>query len=133
MKKLTQKPPSSGNPAKEFAAAKDRSENALLAVAATIRGRRANPDPSSYTSRIVGDSVKIISKIHEECGELIEAGELLGRGKTRNDVIWEAADLLYFVLVYLENKDIEITDVLAELMRRRTSQKEGQRYPPIPD
>ena len=126
-RKLSRKPATQENPAKAFAA------NPLLEVAATIRERRINPDPSSYTSKIVRDPEKIISKINEECGELIEAGELMGRGKTRADVIWEAADLLYFFLVYLENKDIGVEDVLNELKRRRTTEKKDQRYPPISD
>ena len=119
------------NPSKEFASAKK--EDPLLIVAATIKERRIKPDPSSYTSKLVRDAGKITSKINEECGELIEAGELLNRGKTRDNVIWEAADLIYFVLVYLENKGIEVTEVLDELKRRRTTEKKGQRYPPISD
>lgn len=128
MRKTSKEPEQAAgkDPKKVFRDAKDKSENALLEVAAVIRQRRLEPDPSSYTSRIVNDREKIAAKVMEECGELLEA-------ETKKDVVWEAADLMYVVLVYLENRAVEITEVLDELMRRRTSKKDGQRYSPIPD
>ncbi len=83
--------------------------NALLEV---IRDRKINPTQSSYTSSIVNDRSKIIAKLREECEELIEA-------EKPSDIKWEAADLLFFMLVYLENRGILFEDVLAELKRRR--------------
>ncbi|MBI2079959.1 phosphoribosyl-ATP diphosphatase, partial [Candidatus Micrarchaeota archaeon] len=48
----------------------------------------------------------------EECEELIEA-------QTKSQIKWEAADLLYFMLVYLKNRGVEFEEVLKELRRRR--------------
>jgi len=91
---------------------------------AAIRERQRNPDPSSYTSKLLGDPRKIRKKIIEEAVELITA-----RGE---NIIWEAADLLYFVQLYLVNRGVEIEDVLGEIMRRRMSEKKNERYSSIP-
>jgi phosphoribosyl-ATP pyrophosphohydrolase len=89
-----------------------------------IRERQRNPDPSSYTSKLLGNPRKIRKKVIEEAVELITA-----RGR---NIIWEAADLLYFVQLYLVNRGVKIEDVLAEIMRRRVSEKKNERYSPIP-
>ena len=54
----------------------------------------------------------IIEKLREELEELIEA-------KNRKDIKWEAADLIYFLLVYLENRNMQWSEVLKELRKRR--------------
>lgn len=81
-----------------------------------IRKRRQRPCKGSYTSSIVRNKRAIISKLREECKELIEA-------KTRKNTVWEAADLLYFMLVYLEYNNINFSEVLKELRRRRSKHK----------
>ena len=77
-----------------------------------IKNRKQNPNKNSYTSKIVTDKSEVIAKLREECEELIEA-------EKPTDIKWEAADLLYFMLVYLENRGVAFEDVLAELKRRR--------------
>ncbi|MFC2164486.1 bifunctional phosphoribosyl-AMP cyclohydrolase/phosphoribosyl-ATP diphosphatase HisIE [Acidobacteriota bacterium] len=75
-----------------------------------IEDRFRNPVPDSYTAQLTGS--KVANKIREESEELVEAGE-------REDIIWEAADLLYFVSVLLAQNEITFADVLRELRRRR--------------
>ena len=77
-----------------------------------IRDRKINLKKDSYTSKIVNDRNAIIEKLREECEELIEAQE-------KKDITWEAADLLYFMLVYLENRGVTLEEVSKELKKRR--------------
>lgn len=74
-----------------------------------IAERFANPVPGSYTATL--DSKRVREKVMEEAEELCEAAE-------KDEVIWEAADLLYFVSVLLYREGVEWKDVLAELDRR---------------
>ena len=75
----------------------------------TIAERFANPKPGSYTATL--DSKRVREKIEEEAEELCEAD-----GK--DEVIWEAADLLYFVRVLMYKEGVNWNDIYSELDRR---------------
>lgn len=75
----------------------------------TIQERFANPRPGSYTATL--DAKRVREKVEEEAEELCEAD-----GK--NEVIWEAADLLYFVSVLMYKENVNWQDVYDELDRR---------------
>jgi phosphoribosyl-ATP pyrophosphohydrolase/phosphoribosyl-AMP cyclohydrolase len=75
-----------------------------------IGDRFDHPVPGSYTATL--DRAKVREKILEEANEVIEA-------RDREHIVWEAADLLYFLTVLLQKEDIPIDDILAELYRRR--------------
>ncbi len=75
-----------------------------------IKDRFENPKPGSYTATLTYKKVR--EKILEEANEVVEADE-------RDHIIWEAADVLYFLTVLLAQSDIRIDDVLNELRRRR--------------
>lgn len=115
--------------ASAFGAMKERTAPpALLELEAAIIQRKQNPDRSSYTSKLVRNPKKIRKKIVEEAVELITA-----RGKA--NVVWEAADLLYFTVVFLVNRGVNVGEALDELARRRAGEKggkDGQRYAPLP-
>ena len=74
-----------------------------------IADRFANPRPGSYTATL--DAKRVREKIEEESEELCEAD-----GK--DEVIWEAADLLYFINVLLYKEGVTWKDVYDELDRR---------------
>ncbi|MDR2375872.1 MAG: phosphoribosyl-ATP diphosphatase [Treponema sp.] len=76
---------------------------------AIIAERFRNPAPGSYTATLDDELVR--EKIMEEAEELCEA-------KTRDEIIWEAADLLYFTTVLMTRSGIRVEDVLHELDRR---------------
>ena len=74
-----------------------------------IADRFANPTPGSYTATL--DAKRVREKIEEEAEELCEAD-----GK--DEVVWEAADLLYFVNVLLYKEGVTWKDVYDELDKR---------------
>jgi phosphoribosyl-ATP pyrophosphohydrolase/phosphoribosyl-AMP cyclohydrolase len=76
-----------------------------------VTDRLEHPRKESYTSSLSEQRMK--EKILEEAQEVVEAQE-------EEDIIWEAADVLYFLTVLLAKKNITIDDVLHELRRRRT-------------
>ena len=94
----------------------DEMDSILGELTAVIRQRRKQLKPNSYTSKIVRDRQAIAAKLREECEELIEA-------QGRRNIRWEAADLLYFMLVYLENRRMPWAEVLKELRKRRKKRK----------
>lgn len=87
------------------------SQSILQELVSTIRERATCPS-GSYTSKILKEREMIVEKLREECEELI-------RGKTKSNIAWEAADLIYFILVYLENRNVPFNEVLKELRSRR--------------
>jgi phosphoribosyl-ATP pyrophosphohydrolase/phosphoribosyl-AMP cyclohydrolase len=74
-----------------------------------IAERFRNPLPGSYTATLDGELVR--EKIMEEAGELCAA-------KGRSEVIWEAADLLYFATALMTREGVGVEEVLDELDRR---------------
>ena len=74
-----------------------------------IKERFRNPAPGSYTATLDDDLVR--EKVMEEAKELCEA-------KTRDEIIWEAADLLYFSTVLMTRAGVSIQEILDELDRR---------------
>ncbi len=77
---------------------------------AVIRERLTKPRPGSYTASL--DRPALAEKIMEEAAELIAT-------QTREEVIWEAADLLYFTISWLTRHNVSLDEVIAELRRRR--------------
>lgn len=75
----------------------------------TIAERFANPRPGSYTATL--NDKRVREKVEEESEELCEA-------EGKDEVIWEAADLLYFVSVLMYKEGVTWQDVYNELDRR---------------
>ena len=78
-----------------------------------IADRFAHPKPGSYTATLDGKRVR--EKILEE------AEELCSEAETKQDVVWEAADLFYFMNVLMYREGVTWRDVYAELDRRHKS------------
>lgn len=82
----------------------------------TIRQRSADAPDGSYTNRLLRGGVGAYgAKVLEEAAEVVQAAQGEGRRRT----IEEAADLLYHLLVLLRGQRVELTEVAAELRRRR--------------
>ena len=91
------------------------SDHILDAVYRVILDRKANPSDSSYTASLMVKGIdKILKKVGEEATEVVIAG----KGGTREEVIYETADLLYHLLVLLGYCDITPDEVFDELGRR---------------
>lgn len=87
----------------------------LRAVYEVILDRKANPSESSYTNSLMQKGIdKILKKIGEEGAEVIIAG----KGGTREEVVYETADLLFHTLVLLAYREIDVEEVYSELRRR---------------
>ena len=87
----------------------------LVALARVIGERRRADAASSYTARLLaGGPRRPAEKVTEEAGEL-SAAALAG---TNAEVVAEAADLFYHVLVLLEARGLGLLEVEEELARR---------------
>lgn len=76
-----------------------------------LRRRALTGDASSYTQQLLSDESLLAEKLTEEAAELAEA-------QSRDEVIWECADVLYFMTVKMQHAGIGIADVMGELKRR---------------
>jgi phosphoribosyl-ATP pyrophosphohydrolase len=81
-----------------------------------IQDRILNPVANSYTSKISKDERLVIEKIREESNEVINY-------TNDENLSWEIADLLYFILVLMAKKGIKLQDILNELWSRRNYEK----------
>ncbi|GAB3796063.1 bifunctional phosphoribosyl-AMP cyclohydrolase/phosphoribosyl-ATP diphosphatase HisIE [Spirosoma humi] len=84
-----------------------------------IHDRKINPSEKSYTTSLFGRGV---NKIAQKVGE--EAVELVIEAKDDNDDLFkgEAADLLFHFLVLLEQKNMNLDDIVAVLQTRHVKQ-----------
>jgi phosphoribosyl-AMP cyclohydrolase / phosphoribosyl-ATP pyrophosphohydrolase len=90
----------------------------LAALARVITARRAAAPEASYTARLLaGGPRRPAEKVTEEAGEL-SAAALAG---TDAEVVAEAADVLYHVLVLLEARGLTLGAVEDELARRHAA------------
>jgi phosphoribosyl-ATP pyrophosphohydrolase len=81
-------------------------------LARTITQRAAQPESGSGTAKLLADPALLAAKLREEADEL-------GRANARADVVHETADVLYLALVALVRGGGTLTEVVAELSRRR--------------
>ena len=77
------------------------------------RERKSSPVDGSYTNKLLTDKSLSKAKVLEEVDELIEAVE------ENSNIIHEAADVFYHLLMYLEANEIKIEDVMSELEKRK--------------
>ena len=80
-----------------------------------IRERKNNPFEKSYTSQLFALGV---NKIAQKVGE--EAVELVIEAKDNNDELFkgEAADLLFHYLILLEQRNMDLDDIITVLQSR---------------
>jgi phosphoribosyl-ATP pyrophosphohydrolase/phosphoribosyl-AMP cyclohydrolase len=74
-----------------------------------IAERIRNPVSGSYTAALDDELVR--EKVMEEAEELCSA-------KTHDEIVWEAADLLYFTTVLMTRAGVTVAEILDELDRR---------------
>lgn len=87
----------------------------LEGVLRTIRDRRANPQPGSYTTKLFeGGHDKILKKVAEEAGEVL----LASKGGKRDEIVYEVADLFFHTLMVLGYHDVPLEEIYQELGQR---------------
>jgi phosphoribosyl-ATP pyrophosphohydrolase/phosphoribosyl-AMP cyclohydrolase len=86
-------------------------DRGLGALERRLANRLEGAPTGSYTARLASDPELLAAKLSEEARELSEAS-------SREEVLWEAADLLYFTAATLVSRGVDVADVVAELDRR---------------
>ncbi|KPN63402.1 phosphoribosyl-ATP pyrophosphatase [Aliiroseovarius crassostreae] len=88
----------------------------LKTLEATIAARKSADPDSSWTARLLSKGPeKCAEKFGEEAIEAIIAAAK----NDRENLTYEAADVLYHLLVMLAARDVSLEDVLSELARRQ--------------
>jgi len=87
--------------------------NALESLFKLARDRKSKPVEGSYTNKLLSDKSFSKEKVLEEINELIEAVD------ENNNIIHEAADVFYHLIMYLEANSIKVEDVMEELKKRK--------------
>lgn len=90
----------------------DPARASLRSIQSLIRSKVDSDDEKSYTRALLKDGFKIQSKVLEEAQELVCA-------KTHEDIAHESADLIYFMMMLLQQRKIDIEDVERELNKRK--------------
>ena len=91
------------------------SENTLARLEATIAARAGADPETSYVAKLNARGAgKIAQKVGEEAVEVVIAA-LSG---SKAELVGEAADLLFHLLVLLGYKGVALSDVMTELDRR---------------
>ncbi|MGD9473485.1 MAG: bifunctional phosphoribosyl-AMP cyclohydrolase/phosphoribosyl-ATP diphosphatase HisIE [Eubacteriaceae bacterium] len=80
-----------------------------------LEDRRENPKEGSYTNYLFEKGVdKICKKIGEEAAETIIAA----KNNDPTELTYEASDLIYHLLVLLNNQDVALDSIYEELTKR---------------
>ena len=87
--------------------------NILDDLVKLARQRKSNPVEGSYTNKLLTDKSLSKEKVLEEINELIEAVD------ENNNIIREAADVFYHLIMYMEANDVKIEEVMEELNKRK--------------
>ncbi len=100
----------------------------LSSLYGLIEGRKQFMPQGSYTTYLFGKGKeKILKKVGEECTEVVIAAM---KG-SREETVYEAADLAYHMLVMLCELGIEPSEVLRELQKRHVVDYKTKQEPMI--
>ena len=89
----------------------------LSELARVIDDRKRHPEEGSYTSYLFEKGIdKIAKKMGEEAVETVIAS----KNDRKEELVGEAADLLYHLLVLLREKEVTLFDVCSELKARHS-------------
>ena len=88
----------------------------LAELAATIATRKGADPETSWTAKLFA---KGPDKCAEKFGEEAIEAVIAAVKNDRDNLTYEAADVLYHLLVMLESRDVALEDVLNELARRQ--------------
>jgi phosphoribosyl-ATP pyrophosphohydrolase/phosphoribosyl-AMP cyclohydrolase len=87
----------------------------LQSLSRRIAERKRDLPEGSYTTKLFKEGIdRILKKVGEEAGEIIIAAKNHHPG----EIAWEVADLLYHLLVMMEQEGVPLAKVAGELERR---------------
>lgn len=86
-------------------------DNGISALYSMLNSRMETAPPKSYTKRLFNDRDLLHSKIREEADELCTATE-------KDEIAWEAADLIYFAFVKAVASGVSLSDIERHLDQR---------------
>ena len=92
-----------------------RQQDIIAALWRVFDERKANPSDSSYTCKLFKNRNLLLKKIAEESSEVIIAA----KDKSRKELVYEAGDLMYHLMVLLYDEGISMDEIHAELEGRR--------------
>ncbi|MEK6558293.1 MAG: bifunctional phosphoribosyl-AMP cyclohydrolase/phosphoribosyl-ATP diphosphatase HisIE, partial [Candidatus Margulisiibacteriota bacterium] len=99
----------------ESEAAKPQAYEVLTSLYDKVLSRREHKTEGSYVTSLFGKgSDKIIQKVGEEAVETVIAL----KNRSRDEIIYESADLLFHLIVALVDQDILLTDIENALVQR---------------
>ena len=95
-------------------------ERGLGALSRLLEARRADAPAGSYTKRLFEETGLLDAKLKEEVGELCAA-------RSREEVEWEAADVMYFAMAKMAKEGVSLAEVERALDRRarRVTRRKG--------
>ena len=80
-----------------------------------IKGREEEMPEGAYTTHLFNEGVdKICKKVGEEATEVVIAS----KNRDHEELKWEAADLIYHLLVLLQEQKLDLYEVLGVLQKR---------------
>jgi phosphoribosyl-AMP cyclohydrolase / phosphoribosyl-ATP pyrophosphohydrolase len=92
----------------------------LLELEQLIREREIQRPSGAYTTYLFEKGIdKILKKVGEEAAEVIIAA----KNRDKEELKWEAADLIYHLLVLLEEQKLPFNEVLTVLEKRNDAPK----------
>jgi len=95
-----------------------KSLNFLNKLFILIKDRKKELPENSYTTRLFNEgSNRIIQKVGEEAIETVIAA----KNRDRNEIINETSDLIYHLFVMLAEQEIEFSEIVDNLKKRRGS------------
>lgn len=99
----------------------------LARLDATLADRVNNAPEGLYTKRLFTESGLLEAKLKEELDELIDAG----RAGDKQEVAWEAADLIYFAMTWAVKHGVRLTDIEKNLdiKSRKVTRRKGDAKP----
>lgn len=93
----------------------ERFTQAVTHLERVLEERKTAPPESSYVAALYRGGVdKIGKKIGEEATEVVIAA----KNASHDELVWEAADLVFHLLVLLKSANVPLDDVGGELLRR---------------
>ncbi len=100
--------------------APDRVPFAMDGLYDMLVGRKESKKEGSYTTYLFESGTdKILKKVGEECTEVI----IGAKNDSKEETVYEIADLCYHVMVLMVHMGIRIDDVVAELAKRHVVDK----------